>query len=101
MRLEMGNRFASPHDREVLTSMLDGIEQISEVPGGVRRRHIRHNIRLSDSDGSFATDALRLHLGTSSRATTPAYTEFLTVPGFGRRIDFGRRFRRGLAVGTG
>ena len=41
-RLEMSDRFPSPHDREVLPSMLYRIEQIREVPGRVRSRHIRH-----------------------------------------------------------
>jgi len=46
--LEMCDRLSSPDDREVLAAMLDGVEEIREVPSCVRSRYIRHIIRLSD-----------------------------------------------------
>lgn len=54
----MGDRLASPHDREVLAPVLDRVEEISKVPSRIRRRHIRHDIRLSDMQPRDDSDAL-------------------------------------------
>ena len=48
-RFEVRDGLASPHDREVLASMLDGVEEIGKVPGCVGRGYLRHAIRLSDT----------------------------------------------------
>lgn len=47
-RFEMGDGLPPSDDGEVLTTMLDGIKEVREVPGSVRGGHIRHRIRLSD-----------------------------------------------------
>jgi integrase/recombinase XerD len=47
-RIQLGHDFASAHDREVLAPVLDGIEDVGEVPCCVGRTHLRHRIRLSD-----------------------------------------------------
>lgn len=47
-RLEMRDRLATTHDREVLATVLHRVEQVGKVPSGVGRCHIRHTIRLSD-----------------------------------------------------
>jgi hypothetical protein len=47
-RLEVGDGPTSAHDGEPLTAMLDGVEQVSKVAGGVGRTHFGHDIRLSD-----------------------------------------------------
>lgn len=47
-RVEVGDRFASPDDGEVLLAVFDCIEEIREVACGVGGGHVRHNIRLSD-----------------------------------------------------
>ena len=41
-RFELGNGFPAAHDGEVLAAMLDGVEEISEVPSGVGSRDIGH-----------------------------------------------------------
>ncbi len=46
--LQAGHWAPSPHDRVVLAPVLDGIEEVGEVAGGVRCRDFRHEIRLSD-----------------------------------------------------
>lgn len=46
--VELGDDPAAAHDREVLAAVLDGIEQIGEVAGGVGGTHLTHEIRLSD-----------------------------------------------------
>lgn len=47
-RLEVSDGLSAPDDREVLASMLDRVEDVGEVPGGVGRTYLRHRIRLSD-----------------------------------------------------
>lgn len=47
-RFEMSDGLAPADDGETLSSVLDGIEEVSEVAGGLGSGHIRHNIRLSD-----------------------------------------------------
>jgi len=47
-RLEMGDRPAPPHDGESLTTVLDGVEKVREVAGGISRADFGHEIRLSD-----------------------------------------------------
>ena len=46
--VELGDDLAAAHDREVLAAVLDGIEQVGEVAGGVGGTDLRHEIRLSD-----------------------------------------------------
>jgi hypothetical protein len=38
----------SAHDGVLLAPVLDGVEEVGEVAGGVGRGHLRHEIRLSD-----------------------------------------------------
>jgi hypothetical protein len=52
--IELGHDLASAHDRETLASMLYGIEDVREVPRCVGRAHLRHGIRLSDTDARNA-----------------------------------------------
>jgi hypothetical protein len=47
---EVRDRLAPTHDREMLAVVLDRVEEICEVAGGVGRGHIGHEIRLSDND---------------------------------------------------
>jgi hypothetical protein len=48
--VELRDDLASAHDREVLTSVLYGVEDVGEVPGCIGSAHLRHEIRLSDRD---------------------------------------------------
>jgi len=48
-RVELGDHLASADNREVLASVLDRVEDVGEVSGGVGSAHFRHEIRLSDS----------------------------------------------------
>ena len=41
-RIEMGDGLPPPYNGEVLTAMLDGVEDVREVPGRVCGGHIRH-----------------------------------------------------------
>jgi len=45
-RLQAGDRFAPPHYRELLTSMLDSIEQVGEAPGCVGCRDLTHRDQI-------------------------------------------------------
>lgn len=47
-RLEMGHPLAAPSDVEVLSAMLNCVEEVGEVPSCVRRGDLGHRIRLSD-----------------------------------------------------
>ena len=47
--VELGYDLAATHDPEVLAAVLDGVEEVGEVPGCVGSAHLRHEIRLSDS----------------------------------------------------
>ena len=47
-RFQLRDRTPSPHDREPLPPMLDGVEEVSKVTGGVGGTHFGHEIRLSD-----------------------------------------------------
>lgn len=44
----MGNSPSPPHNREVLASVLHGIEDVGEVPSGVRGADLWHKLKLSD-----------------------------------------------------
>jgi hypothetical protein len=44
----VSDRSASANDGEVFPAMLDGVEQICEVAGGVGSTDLRHEIILSD-----------------------------------------------------
>jgi hypothetical protein len=46
--LQAGHRTPSSHDRIVLAPVLDGIEEVGEVAGGISCRDFWHEIRLSD-----------------------------------------------------
>lgn len=46
--VELGHDLAAAHDPEVLAAVLDGVEEVGEVPGRVGSAHFRHQIRLSD-----------------------------------------------------
>lgn len=46
-RRETGHDLAPPNDGEVLTPTLDGIEQVSEVPCGIGRADLGHEVRFS------------------------------------------------------
>ncbi len=55
-RLELGDGFPSADDGEVLAAMLDRVEEIGEVPSGVRSsdiRHVNQIIRVSRVIGDF------------------------------------------------
>jgi hypothetical protein len=43
------DRFAATNDCVVLATVLNTVEQISEVAGRIGRSDVRHAIRLSDS----------------------------------------------------
>jgi hypothetical protein len=47
-RLEVGDGLAAPDDGEVLASVLDCVENVSEVSGCFGGTYLRHKIRLSD-----------------------------------------------------
>ena len=41
-RFEVGNRLPAPHDGEVLTPVLDSVEEVREVAGCFSGAHVRH-----------------------------------------------------------
>lgn len=68
--IELSNHLPPAHDREVLASMLDCVEDVGEVSGRVGRAYLGHAIRLSDS----ALDRIRRHPATGTRTASPAPT---------------------------
>ncbi len=61
--LQRGDRLSAPDDGVPLAPMLDGIEQVGEVSGGVGSTDLRHNIRLSDAipeGGTTSTEQRRI-----------------------------------------
>ncbi|MDQ1358896.1 MAG: hypothetical protein QOG44_3269 [Acidimicrobiaceae bacterium] len=44
-RVEPGDDFAPPYDRESLASMLNSVEDVGEVPGCIGRADLSHEIR--------------------------------------------------------
>jgi hypothetical protein len=46
---KVGDRLPASHDREVLSAMFDGIEEVCEVTSSLRGGDLRHELRLSDS----------------------------------------------------
>ena len=49
-RVDSGDDFAPPYDREPLAAVLYGVEDVGEVPGRIGRADLGHEIRLSDID---------------------------------------------------
>jgi hypothetical protein len=41
-RFQSRDRSPSPHDREPLPPMLDGVEEVSKITGSVGRTHLGH-----------------------------------------------------------
>src|SRR5882762_6657004 len=46
--LQVRNRLATTHDRETLTSVLDRVEKVGKLAGGIGGTYLGHSIRLSD-----------------------------------------------------
>jgi hypothetical protein len=61
-RLQVRDDSASAHDGEVLAAVFHCVEKIREVPGGIRRSHMRHEIRFSDVPTGKRVPDMRLRL---------------------------------------
>src|SRR2546429_9483439 len=77
-RLQVGHGLAPAHDGEVLPSVLDGIQQVSEVAGRIRCADIGHRIRLSDprwtlpNEPTTRPERLPWRVAESNRSTASA-----------------------------
>ena len=101
-RFEVGNRFAAPHDRELLAAMFDGVEEIGEVSSCVGGRDVRHELRLSDlgsdwglnstimSNSPIAEHALLSDCHSAALVHESGSVEWLCFPRFDSPSVFGR-----------
>lgn len=82
-RVELRDHLASADDRVVLTSVLDRVEEVGEVSGGVDGAHLGHRIRLSDSGVDNVAARTGYVPSLCHQVTTARGLAITQVPSFG------------------